>query len=948
MMSRTMRVAGALLSLWLVGACSGSKAGETITVLITPSSVPDLEVGKTQQFTASVSGTTNKSVTWSVDEGTIGGSIDANGLYKAPSTAGSFKITATSVADTKKKASVSIKVIPAKSDVAITISPSTAQVGTKASRAFTAVVTGSTNTAVSWSLQEGPVAGRVTADGVYTAPDSAGTYHVVATAAADPEQKATATVTVIAPPAITVTLTPSQASVKPGLQQQYSVQVTGTDNAGVTWSVEEGSAGGTIDQTGLYTAPSTLGTFHIIATSIEDITKWGKAEILVSNVDIVTVAVTPTTFTLAGGTTKLFSATVTGSTNKAVTWTVQEGSAGGTISTGGTYTAPFTPGTYHVVATSKADNTKNATATVTVTQPTVAVTVTPSTSAVGLGKQAGFTARVTGSATTTVTWSIQEGAAGGTVTATGIYTAPTTAGTYHVVATSVADTTKSAVATVNVVSEGPFTVSGTLSYAGARTGRVYVGVYDGDGNPVGGTSVASVATGTFTVRGLRGVGAHFIHAFIDNLGIAGEARIADPSGEVDFDLMGADVTGLAVTLTDPTAPATPAVAPTTIVGTAGSNGTVVVHFSSTNSADHYKLYWSTTANPGPSNNSGSTTVAYGTNALGNFHFAIARGLTAGTDYFFSVAAVYNGTEGALRTLATSVKATAPTTGISAPVVVNMSGGPTAPLYVAALSATDGSPKSIVRVNAATHPANVTLPGLAAGRYLIFSFLDTNNDGEAGPTDPANWSTLDEVTVPATGTVPTTTVALPATASLAKVVTDHLDVAGTQSFSVSTSLEGGTKLPVNVTVTGPGLTAPWDLAASWNYFAGLIDLGSTGTPGSYAIAVSFSDGTSQTYNVSSTFINAFANPTAPVGTGTVTPTFTWSAPSPAPASYTQQVYVYIYAGGELFWTSPVLPSSTSSLAYAGDTLISGDEILWFVAVKDANGNMSRRSAAFDIP
>ncbi len=50
------------------------------------------------------------------------------------------------------------------------------------------------------------------------------------------------------------------------------------------------------------------------------------------------------------------------------TWTVQEGPSGGTISSNGVYTAPSVPGTYHVVATSRADPTKGGSATVRVTQ----------------------------------------------------------------------------------------------------------------------------------------------------------------------------------------------------------------------------------------------------------------------------------------------------------------------------------------------------------------------------------------------------------------------------------------------------------------------------------------------------------------------------------------------------------------------------------------------------
>jgi len=36
----------------------------------------------------------------------------------------------------------------------------------------------------------------------------------------------------------------------------------------VTWDLEEGAAGGTITADGLYTAPSTTGTFHVRATCV--------------------------------------------------------------------------------------------------------------------------------------------------------------------------------------------------------------------------------------------------------------------------------------------------------------------------------------------------------------------------------------------------------------------------------------------------------------------------------------------------------------------------------------------------------------------------------------------------------------------------------------------------------------------------------------------------------
>lgn len=82
----------------------------------------------------------------------------------------------------------------------------------------------------------------------------------------------------------------------------------------------------------------------------------------------IVVTVAPTTANLLTGATQTFTATVTGTTNTAVTWSVQE-AGGGSVNASGLYTAPGTPGTYHVVATSQASATKTASATVTVTAP---------------------------------------------------------------------------------------------------------------------------------------------------------------------------------------------------------------------------------------------------------------------------------------------------------------------------------------------------------------------------------------------------------------------------------------------------------------------------------------------------------------------------------------------------------------------------------------------------
>ncbi len=102
----------------------------------------------------------------------------------------------------------------------------------------------------------------------------------------------------------------------------------------------------------------------------------------------------------------------------------------------------------------------------------ITVTVNPSTVTLApLGTQK-FTATVTGASNTQVTWRVEE-PDGGTIDNQGNYQAPNKTGDFHVIATSVADTTKSAKAAVHVVSGGggenkPY-YSGTITLD--RTGR---------------------------------------------------------------------------------------------------------------------------------------------------------------------------------------------------------------------------------------------------------------------------------------------------------------------------------------------------------------------------------------------------------------------------------------------------------------------------------------------
>jgi hypothetical protein len=98
---------------------------------------------------------------------------------------------------------------------------------------------------------------------------------------------------------------------------------------------------------------------------------------------VLAVTVSPTSASLALGATQQFSGTVTGSSNTAVTWSVNGVPGGnptdGTISNSGLYAAPavISPGSVSVTAASQADSTKQASASVAVRQQVLAVAAAP-------------------------------------------------------------------------------------------------------------------------------------------------------------------------------------------------------------------------------------------------------------------------------------------------------------------------------------------------------------------------------------------------------------------------------------------------------------------------------------------------------------------------------------------------------------------------------------------
>ncbi|MBA3919535.1 MAG: hypothetical protein C0516_13225 [Gemmatimonas sp.] len=153
----------------------------------------------------------------------------------------------------------------------------------------------------------------------------------------------------------------------PGQTRQFSTQQLWSDGQTRNFGVTYTATGGSISSSGLFTAGSVAGSFMVIANCL-----CGALDTAFVTVELpaqlTKITVSPKTVSLNAGATQQFGATANWSTGATTLPPITWSATGGSISTGGLYTAPTTAGTYRVIV-AHSGGTLRDTATVTVAAP---------------------------------------------------------------------------------------------------------------------------------------------------------------------------------------------------------------------------------------------------------------------------------------------------------------------------------------------------------------------------------------------------------------------------------------------------------------------------------------------------------------------------------------------------------------------------------------------------
>jgi trimeric autotransporter adhesin len=434
----------------VVGSTTLTVANPLVSITVAPPTIT-LSPPAQQQFTASgkyADGTTQNitsTVTWASSVSTVA-TINPAGLAVAAAPG------ITTISATSGTISGNATLTVGAALVSIAVTPATGTVAPNGTQQFTATGAYSDGShkvitsTVTWAATTGAT---ITASGLATGVTPGATSTITATQNAIVSNPATLTVT---NPLVSIAVTPSTASVAPNGTLQFTATGTYADHSTkvITSSVAwKATAGATITAGGLATGVTPNTTSSITATSGTIASP--PATLTITN-PLVSIAVTPSTASVAPNGTQQFAATgtyadhSTQTITSSVTWSA---SAGATITAGGLATGITPNSTSTIMA---AQGNISGTAVLTITNPLVSIAVTPVTASIAVTFTQQFTAmgtfadHTTSNITSAVTWSSSVPAVA-TISTLGLASG-LTPGTTSITATSGAITSPAATLTV--------------------------------------------------------------------------------------------------------------------------------------------------------------------------------------------------------------------------------------------------------------------------------------------------------------------------------------------------------------------------------------------------------------------------------------------------------------------------------------------------------------------
>ena len=454
-----------ILVLVALAACSGGEplspttqkpSGYITKVVLTPQ-VQTTTVHQVVRFTAFAKSSTGDSVPVQVKWSATGGTVDSTGAFSA-SQPGTYAVIGTLPDASVPPDTATISVLPAIAGLVLKPDSAALQPG------------GTVGFGVSARLTDGSLApldgalftatgGTITAAGSYTAGTSAGTYNVIAkTGDGAFADTSVVRISAAAPTAVlqAVEITPSAVTLVTGATQRFTVVGRLTD--GKTTSVTApvfGATGGTVTSAGAYTAGSAAGTYRVIVRTSDGVFA-DTSTVKITLPPITSIALTPSTVTLAAGATQQFSVVGKRSDGSTAAVTATFTATGGTVTGGGAYTAGQSGGSYRIIAVQSGGTLADTSAvTVTATPTLQSISVSPGSATLNPGATQQFAAKgkLSDGSTVTITDAVWT-ATGGTISASGSYTAGQTTGSYSVKATTKTGSL-SAGASVTIVTPAP-------------------------------------------------------------------------------------------------------------------------------------------------------------------------------------------------------------------------------------------------------------------------------------------------------------------------------------------------------------------------------------------------------------------------------------------------------------------------------------------------------------